>query len=141
MNDSRKAFAMKYGISVGICVLMVYLYFIGQVSGLDDFLALALHERYRILCDAFTIPGVLFLMTGCLVALSNAGALDAVGYIFHFLVTVFRPGRERRVEKYYDYVQEKKEKRTKGYGFLFVVGGIFMAVSLLFLVLFYCVYS
>ena len=38
---------------------------------------------------------------------------------------------------YLDYVEERREKRVKGYSFLFIIGGSLLAISLVFLVLFY----
>ncbi|MBQ8953746.1 MAG: hypothetical protein IJ048_06490 [Clostridia bacterium] len=48
------------------------------------------------------------------------------------------PGMSHREERYYDYIQRMEARgRTKGFAFLFVTGGAFMAVALVFFALFY----
>lgn len=100
-------------------------------------------ERYKILCDAFTVPGVLILAVGALVWLSAQGATDSITYliggIFKRLIPIGR-WKEERFEKYYDFVERKRAKRPKGYGFIFVIGGVFMAIAIVFMILFYRVY-
>ncbi len=139
MRRSRKAALTRYGTAVGICLVFAYVYLSGRVSGVAEFLELEKRMQYHLLCDAFSLPGFMLLLSGCMVALSNAGALDAIGYLGHILVNAFLPSRTGKVMQYFDYVQEKKEKRVKGYGFLNVVGGVFLAVSFVFLALYYSV--
>ncbi len=139
MSYTRKSFLKRFAVGFLVALLIGYLYLSSRVSGIEDFRKLLPMEQYRLLCDAFTIPGMLFILSGCLIALGNAGALDALGYMAHYLAVTFLPGQKGKVESYYDYVQEKREKNTKGYAFLFAVGGIFMAIAVVFLALFYSV--
>ncbi|MGX8692865.1 MAG: DUF3899 domain-containing protein [Clostridia bacterium] len=95
-------------------------------------------ERYRMLCDAFTIPGVLLMLTAALVALSNAGAFTGLGYATSHAIHMLIPGLGSRMETYADYVERKTEKGpVKGYGFIFHVGLAYFLLALVFLVLFY----
>lgn len=95
-------------------------------------------DRYRILCDAFTIPGVILLMVGLLVWISTTGMFDSLGFAFSWLGARLIPGLAlRRNEKYYDYVTRKRGNRAKGYRFLYIVGGVFLAVAIVFFILFY----
>ena len=100
-------------------------------------------DRYRILSNAFTSPGVILIMVGALVWVSTTGALDmysyAMGGLFRRLIPGARLTNPAEKETFYDYTQRKNEKRAKGYGFLFVTGGIFTAVGIVFLVLFHTV--
>ena len=100
-------------------------------------------ERWRILCDAFTIPGLTCIMVGFLMMIANEGFFDMLSYACSKAVGMLLPGRgfSDDGEKYYDYVQRKKDKRATGFGFLFVVGGVLMAFALLFLFLFYRLYN
>lgn len=102
-----------------------------------------LAEKYRILSNAFTSPGVILLAVGTLVWVSTTGALDmysyAVGGLFRRLIPGARLTNPAEKETFYDYTQRKKEKRIKGYSFLFVAGGVFTAVGIVFLVLFHTV--
>lgn len=133
MSKKAKTNLLKYGISITVCIALSLFYVCVR-----DFFAQDLAGKYRILCDAFTVPGVLALLSGALIAVTNRGALDGITYATtHAFMTLF-PGGRLRTEKYYDYVQRKREKRIKSYGFLFVVGGIWMALALIFMILFYC---
>lgn len=133
MSEKGKSNLLKYGITIAVCIIMSLFYII-----LRDFPQQELAENYRILCDSFTVPGVLALLSGALIAVTNEGALDGITYACGTAFKALLPGGRLKIEKYYDYVQRKKEKRIKGYGFLFVVGGVWMALALLFMILFYC---
>lgn len=133
MSEKGKSNLLKYGITIAVCIIMSLFYII-----LRDFPQQELAENYRILCDSFTVPGVLALLSGALIAVTNEGALDGITYACGTAFKALLPGGRLKTEKYYDYVQRKKEKRIKGYGFLFVVGGVWMALALLFMILFYC---
>ena len=100
-------------------------------------------ERWRILCDAFTIPGLTFVMIGFLIMVANEGFFDMLSYAASKAVGIFLPGRgfSDNGEKYYDYVQRKRGNRTTGFGFLFVVGCVLMAFAFLFMFLFYRLYN
>ena len=126
---------IKYGCSAVVVGLIVWAYLAGHPIGAEK-----LHDQYRILCDAFTIPGILFLMIGCLVWASGQGALDGLGYVLSFATKSLIPGKRKEVERYYDYVQRKREKRTKGYGFLLITGLVTLAVAMVFFALFFSVY-
>ena len=132
MKKTAKARLIKYGISGGLCLLAAGLYLYQQDLG-----SLALKDVYRVTCDAFFLPGVLMVFSGLLVALSNEGALDGVGFVLSYAINSLIPGRHGKRKNYGDYVAEKKEKRVKGYGFLFVTGGVSLAVAIVFLMLYY----
>lgn len=107
------------------------------VSG-QDFSSQELSEKYRILCDGFTIPGFFLLSFGALVFASNEGALDGIGFIVGKAVRALIPvGRLRDRESFYDYIQRKRANRVTGYSFMLWTGAVFMAVALVFLALYY----
>ena len=134
MSNRTKVNLAKYGITSAIALAMIWVYCSSR-----DLFQQPIMERWRILCDAFTIPGLTFVMIGFLIMVANEGFFDMLSYAASKAVGVFLPGRgfSDNGEKYYDYVQRKRDKRASGYGFLFVVGGIFMAFALLFMYLFY----
>ena len=136
MSSRIKANLLKYGITSAVAFSMVYVY----CSTRNVFLQSAV-ERWRILCDAFTIPGLTLIMIGFLMMIANEGFFDMLTYAMSKAVGMFVPGKgSEKGEKYYDYVQRKRENRASGFGFLFVVGGVFMAFALLFMYLFYRIY-
>lgn len=104
---------------------------------LRDYEGASQADRYRMLCDAFTIPGVILIMVGALVWVSTQGALDGITYCVRFAIFSLIPGKRlERDEKYAEYVERKSSNRMKGYGFLFISGAITMAVAFVFMFLF-----
>ena len=131
---------IKYGISLGISFVLAFFFVYMRV----DFANPAATEPadwYLILCDAFTIPGLLFLMLGCMMTLSSQGALDGVTYVLKNAVRMLIPGAALKMERYYEYVEYKRANRAKGYGFLYVTGLVCMGFALIFMVLFYSIYQ
>ena len=97
-----------------------------------------LKHRFGLLCDAFTIPGVLLLGAGALLRLAGKGALDGLRYALCCAFRGLLPGRGT-VERYGDYTERKRSSRTDGCGWLLLSGGISTAISLVFLAL-YCLF-
>lgn len=135
MSKKCKANLLKYGITGAVCIGLAALY-----CGLRDFADLSTVARYRALCDGFTIPGVVTLCVGALLWVSNDGFFYGLGYCLDIARKALIPGGRRKMEKYYDYVERHRQKRVTGYGFLFVCGGVCMAVAMVFLILFYQLY-
>ena len=135
VHSNLKSILIKYGISIGIATGMVIL-----TLWLHDFWKISiLVDQYRLLTDAFTIPGITFILLGCLVALSNEGALSAIGWMLKRMFKFLNPFSDKNIEKYSEYVANKK--RVTGYSFLFYTGILFSAISVVFLILFYSVYT
>ncbi|MBQ4111951.1 MAG: DUF3899 domain-containing protein [Clostridia bacterium] len=130
----------KYGISTVISLLIAYVFVYLRVD-MDHPEATALVDWYLILCDAFTVPGLLFLMFGLMMSLSNQGALDGVGYVAKAAFRMLVPGMALNMERYKEYLERRRANRIKGYGFLYVVALANMAVSGVFMVLFYSLYK
>ena len=133
MSKQARIRLIKYGAAAVFVGIMAYIYIAAR-----DFASAALVEKYWILCDAFTIPGILLIMFGSLVWVSNMGALDGISYALAYLGRSLVPGMGGRSdEKYADYVARKRENPIRGYGFLFISGCITMAVALVFMALFF----
>ena len=101
---------------------------------------LPLVEQYRVLCDGFTIPGIMMVLFALLFTLNNAGALDTIAYLMSYLPRMIAPGAFGEPELLIDYVEARRAKRTKGYGFLYIVGFLFLGIAIVFLFLFYSVF-
>ena len=130
----------KYGISFFVSLLLAFVFVYTRVDFKNPS-ATAAVDWYLILCDAFTIPGLLFLMLGCMMTLSSQGALDGVTYVLKNAVRMLIPGAALKMERYYDYVEHKRANRAKGFGFLYVTGLVCMALALIFMLLFYSIYK
>ena len=129
----------KYGISSAIALLLAYAFVAMRVDFKNPG-ETTLIDWYRILCDGFTVPGLLFLMCGCFMSLSNQGAMDGLGYVTVNAFKMLIPGAATKMERYKEYLERRRANRLKGYGFLYVVGAVCMAIALIFMALFYSLY-
>ena len=128
-----KARLTKYGLCALFVAVMAYAYLLPR-----DFAGAGNQERYQLLCDALTVPGVLLVCAGALVWVSNLGALDGIFYGLRLAFRALIPGKRlQKEENYQDFVADRQEKRVKGYGFLLITGAVTIAASLLFLGLYY----
>ena len=130
-----KSKIIKYGVTSLIGLLLAYI----TLCNYGFFDANDTQYRYLCLSNAFTIPGVVIMMCGALVWISQQGMFDTLSYAGKMVVDQFRPSVYKHC-KYGDYVMEKRENRKKGgFGFLVIVGGVFFAVGIVFNILFnYC---
>jgi hypothetical protein len=135
VSRNAKVNLLKYGITIAASAAIAWFY-ISQ----RDFENQSLMERYRILCDAFTMPGVLLVMFGFLLAISNDGFFIGLAYCADVTIKSLTPGGRLKIKKYFDFVQERKGKKVMGFGFLFVVGGVCLAAAIVFMILFYRLY-
>ncbi len=94
-------------------------------------------EQLCILCDAFSLPGLFITLSAMLCSINYSGGLDTVAYLMSWLPRMIAPGAFGEPKHLLDFVEERRAKRKKGYGFLYVVGLIFLGIALVFLVLFY----
>lgn len=94
-------------------------------------------QKYLNLADAFTIPSVVMLMLGVLVWISTTGSFDILGYAFKRAKEAFVPSKYTH-EQFYDYKVRKDQHRKKGYGFMFISGGIYVIPAIIFNILYAC---
>lgn len=130
MNNKLKII-LTYVISTIVALLIALLALLIR----DFFQVVDLKEKFRLLADAFFFPGSLFVLFGALIALTNQGSLDALSYGVRKLFARMIPSLDKERQNYTDYVLSKK--RVRGYYFLFIVGGAFLLVSIIFVILFY----
>mgnify|MGYP003294970745 CR=1 FL=1 len=93
-------------------------------------------DIYKILCDAFTVPGVVLILVGVLIIISKDGLFDGLTYTLSHLFQALIPGRiGDKNEKYYDYVMRKRGQReTPIWKYLVIPGAVFLFISIVFLV-------
>ncbi len=140
MSQSLRGNLKKSAIAAALGLLLVYTFIAFRVD-FSDLSGVELIDWYRMLCDAFTIPGLLMLMFALLMTISNQGALDGLGYVAVNGLKMLIPGAAAKMERYLEYVERRRKNRAKGYGFLYVVSAIFLAFAGIFLVLFYSLYK
>lgn len=91
----------------------------------------------KALCDGFFISGVLIACFGGLVFASNGGVFDMITYGVKNLFWLFKKNpADRKYKDFYEYREAMKEKK-RSYGYMVIVGLAYIAVSLIFLALYY----
>ncbi len=135
MSSKVKSTLLKYGVTAVLCAAVAVSIFLS--GNYDTSMVL---ERYRLLSDAFSLPGIMTIFAGLMVWLSNEGAMDAITWVMTYAFKSLFPGLRGERERYGDYVERRREKRVQGYGYLFVVGGLFLTVGLVFVILFEVAY-
>lgn len=97
----------------------------------------SLHEKFRILADAFTLPAIILISLFLLLRISSSGFFDIFGYGASRLSSVLIPKKPREHEAYLDYKARVAVKRHTSYKFLLYTGAFFLVISLIFIILFY----
>lgn len=135
MKKPTKSQLLKYGLATGIALAYAIYTVISQNAFSQD-----LRGMLRIISDGLFLPGALMLLIGLLLVVSNHGAFDALAYTGKSIKRLFIPERpgEKRVN-YREYVEQRREKKTTGFGFLFIVGGVFTVIGLIVMLVFYVV--
>ena len=136
MSNQLKTSLIKCLITTAVGGALAAYYILSR-----DFGNLELVEKYRVLVDGISLPGMFMIFMAALFSMNNLGALDSITYLVKYGVRALLPGVFGEMEHYLDYVEERRQKRVKGYKFLYVVGIAFIGVSLIFLVLFYSVFE
>ena len=134
MSGEKKTRLIKYGICFAVIAVCVVLYIMPR-----DFAAAELADKLAILCDAFTIPGVLLLGVGGLSFASREGAMDGLTYALRRAVQMLVPGVRQSMQTYGDYVVERRAKEKGSFAFLLISGGIALALALIFLIAYFAV--
>lgn len=134
--EKFKKIIIKYGISLVVGAALVLLFL--DLNGF--YVAETILEKYKLLADAFTIPGVVFIMVAALVWVSTTGFFDILSYALGRAFRALVPGgAARSPESYHDYKEKKAEARFSGYSFILYTGIIFLVIGIVFTVLFFYV--
>ena len=124
---------LRYSIASAVCLALAFviLCFKNIFSQTDAV------KVFQILCDAFFVTGICFACIGVIMLAGNGGAFDMLGYAFVMLFDALRKDiSKRKYKDFYEYRQAKKEKK-RNVLYMFVVGGAFIAISVIFLILYY----
>lgn len=136
MSKERRNKILRFAIAALICAGMTVFTIVAH--GYKD--AETLQMKIRILADAFFIPGFVTIMSGFLVMVSNEGFFNGIVYAGSYAIRMLIPGGGlKKKETYAEFLEERAKKGKVPSGFLFIVGGAFLLVGIIFTVLFYCV--
>ena len=81
------------------------------------------------LIDAFSIPGILFIMVGLLIILINYNSLSGVLYILKKVYRSLIPFMRKSEERYNEYLKNKK--KINGSSVLITIGFIYIVLSII----------
>ncbi len=91
----------------------------------------------RILSDSFFLPGALFVGVALIGWIGSKGTFDIFGYSMRSLFSMFKKeSYYKRQETFYDYRTAKDENRKPFNLPMLVVGLVFMAIGIIFTVVF-----
>lgn len=136
----RKAKLIRYLIGTAVCLILGGSLAIFVAGNYGFKTAADKATRYLILCNAFTIPGVVLSLGAALVAIYNTGLFTGLTYGLRGLKDMFLPFLQQKYVPYREYRKQKMEKKITGYSFILFTGLAFMALAIYFLIRFYSVY-
>ena len=122
---------LQYGITTIVLSLFALL-----IMYMNDLFKLTdSQEIMKILTNAFFVPGVIGVCFGLLVVISNDGMFNIFSYGMQSFINLFRKDRSKiKYKTYYDYKEAVKDNK-KPYGFLLLVGLDFVAISMIFMII------
>ena len=134
MTKALKTKIICYLTSIVVCGCLVYSY-----ASSHDIATLSQVDQYHVLCDAFFLPGLIMIFLGLLMVMNNLGALDTMAFGFSYVMHMLAPGAFDKMDSYLEFIEKRRANRSSGYGFLLVVGSVMVAISVVFLVLYFSV--
>ena len=121
----------QYLIIAGINILMV----LGVMLIQEGFTQTG-QELLKVLCSAFFVPGVCTLGLGVLIWSTNGGTFDMLAFGVIKLFDLFKKDLTKvKYKTFYDYRKAQQEKQ-RSFSAYIIVGAVFIAVSILFNVLY-----
>ena len=119
-----------FAIAIGALIVIAYCV-INKISQAEDTTRII-----RILCDSFTIAGIVLLCIGLLTVINKEGIFDGIGYSLKSVQYVAKSvwGYQQEKLTYYDYKQELSKKRQIAFHFI-IVGGAFLLIGIVFILI------
>lgn len=134
MKDSTRGALLSYGLSAAVALVIALAVSFRQ--GLFE--AASFREVCFALCDGFFIAGGLMCCVGGLSRIASTGFFDIFSYGARTIASHFVPQKdEKGLPKYYDYKVAREEKRKKPLNSALMVGLVCLALSLVFMLLYW----
>lgn len=133
----KKAILYSITFAVAIAIVLLVCGLRGILTEQKDTLTIIIT-----LCDAFFVAGAIFLCFGALAWASDKGAFDGLGYSVSSMFNIHKPAGKglnwKQKETYQEYIERKHSpEKQKTQPFLFIVGGIFLLVAVVFLIVYH----
>lgn len=133
MNNRIVKIILGYIVSlaVGALALLIVLFAYGYFG------MTVWEEKCKVLCDAFTVPGLLLMLFSALVFLSNQGAFTGIGYGLGRFFRMLIPFMKHKDETYAEYKERKcGNGGIKGYSCIFFSGLAYFLVAVALLIVY-----
>lgn len=132
MNALRRWRRPLITLLVGIAMAMGVLLSRGTFSQTDRLILI------RDFSDALFVPGVLLVCLGALVFVASNGVFDMLSFGIKKVAGLVRSEkfRAQQPRTYYDYVKLQGEKPRSSYGHLLKVGGGFLLIAMMLVLLY-----
>lgn len=128
MNKRAKKFCVLIAIGLAFALLMS---FWSDLYGAKDATTV-----FKILCDCFTVPAILYLGFGLLLWSGNEGTFDMLGYGVKSFFGMFSHKSRQEKESFYDY-RQRKHAQQKVFAEYLWAGLVFLAIALILLFVYY----
>lgn len=136
MKTEKKKLLTKYAVCLGVASAITLIVF-----AIKGFFTDRIEANIGILADGFTVSGILLTLFAGLLFVSSEGAFIGIGFVLRNVVQAFIPMGRRHHEFYAQYRERKLGKLKKqGDHCLLVVGLVFLAVGVLFTIIWYTKY-
>ena len=134
MEKEKKALLIRYIVSFCVASGLVLIVFT-----LKGFFTDNAKQNIQLLHDAFFASGALLMLFSAMLYLSSEGALLGISYVFGKAIkAVFIPFGRKDQETYAQYRERKLgNKKNVAGGTIFLVGLLFVIVSVVFLIIWY----
>ena len=130
---------LKYGITILVGAALVF-----AVLGINSFFStpnMSKAEYFRKLSDAFTVPGLFFILLSLLILVSSKGAFTGIGYALRHVARMLLPFLVKKDITYAEYVENKKKHTAVSMIICFLlVGTILLVVGIILIRYFYKYY-
>ncbi len=136
MDEQEK---IKKRISYIKAVIFWLIAFVAMIIVEAPFAETSAKEIIEAICNAFTVPGVIFAGIAGLSYISYLGGYDGIGYAFsNFgLHNIFTRQQPKSYDNFYEYKQMKDMKGRKWLPHFLIVGGISLAIGVVLLIVYF----
>jgi hypothetical protein len=127
MDETRKNIFIDLILGLVVVVAAVFL--------MDVFHAQTTRDLFRLLSDCFFLPAAMLLASAGLNWAKNGGVWDGLGFTVKILFARMMPNYESKRITFAEYKEKREEKSSSSIPAL-VSGLVYLAVAVVFLVLF-----
>lgn len=126
MNSNKKSILIRFGVSFGVGLLLVFFAITMQGFFTDD-----LERNLTVLSNAFFVAGILMVCFCGLIFVSNEGAFLGVGFALGYAFKALIPFARKKHETYQEYCERKGGKKKNNDICILITGLFFIAVCLI----------